>query len=263
MKFNLLKTLLPFLFTFIIISCRSTDDKIKDFAKQFSVPNANSQAGMSGNVTAEELPNRKIKLTFESDLPPNFDGDNGYSKTLANTFVKYLISNVKEVPNLVQEGVEFEVYYVAKDKSEISKAVINKKSIEANFKENQDKLLSKKPAENYVKSLSVDPSMREVMSILNKDLPFEDKQNGTTIVKIYINEQSQIVYDVKVTDVFAEVLKTDDGKNLVRDGMLRQPQLKGLLEGFIPLGVSQIKYNYMDKAEKTVAEIKLAKKDLL
>jgi hypothetical protein len=262
MKNNLIKPLILFSLIFNIIACRSTDDKIKDFVKEFNISPTQSNSGMYRSVTAEELPNKKIKLTFGSDMSTNFDGDNGYSKTLANTFASYLISNVKEVPNLVNEGVEFQISFVAKDHSEISNAVINKKSMVETFKKNQEKLLSNKPHENYVQSLNVDPNTREVLAILNKDLPYEDKKNGTTILKIYINEESQIVYDVQVTDMFADIMKTNEGKNLIRDGMLRQPQLKGLLDGLSPLGVKEIKYNYVNKSQKTVAEIKLAKKDL-
>jgi hypothetical protein len=263
MKNILLKSLFLLTVIFLILSCRSTDDKIKDFVKEFNVSRTNENTGMYSSVSAEELPNKKIKLTFKSDIMSNKEDENGFTKTFANTFISYLVSNVKEVPTLINEGVEIEIHFVAKDDSEISSATLNKKSMEEVFKKKQEQLLSTKPTENYVESLEVDPSTREVLAIMNKDLPYEDKKNGTTIIKIYINKEKQIVYDVKVTDIFADVLKTDDGRNLIRDGMLRQPQLKGLLDGLSPLGVGEIKYNYMNKSEKTIAEIKLAKKDIL
>ncbi len=118
----------------IVISCKNTKQKLQEYVTTY-----NSQAGnfKEENIkltTARGYINdNKIELRFETDLQQN--EDNKAASSLS--FPKLLVKMVKKdqiSKELIEEGVQFDAYFLANDNTVLAKEIINKEELNALLK---------------------------------------------------------------------------------------------------------------------------------
>ena len=118
----------------IVISCKNTKQKLQEYVTIY-----NSQAGnfKEENIkltTARGYINdNKIELRFETDLQQN--EDNKVASSLS--FPKLLAKMVKKdqiSKELIEEGVQFDAYFLANDNTVLAKEIINKEELNALLK---------------------------------------------------------------------------------------------------------------------------------
>lgn len=118
----------------LLISCKNTKQKLQEYVATY-----NSQAGnfKEENVkltTARGYINDdKIELRFETDLKQN-EG-NKVASSLA--FSKLLVKMIKKdqiSKELIEEGVQFDTYFLADDNTVLDKKIINKEELNALLK---------------------------------------------------------------------------------------------------------------------------------
>ncbi|MBF4516445.1 hypothetical protein IRZ71_08825 [Flavobacterium sp. ANB] len=119
----------------MLMSCKNTKQKLQEYVATYNTTAASFKAKNVTLTTARGYINDdKIELRFETNLPQNES-----NKTAAGTSFRKLLKemiNKDQIPAaLVEEGVQFDSYFLADDNTVLSKEIINKESISELLKE--------------------------------------------------------------------------------------------------------------------------------
>ncbi|RKR08478.1 hypothetical protein C8C83_0061 [Flavobacterium sp. 90] len=113
----------------MLISCKNTKQKLQEYVVSYNVAAKSFKADHVTLTTARGYINdNKIELRFETDLKqeePN-------KVASAIVFPKLLSDMIKknQIPKeLIEEGVQFDVYFLADDNTVLSKKIINKEEL--------------------------------------------------------------------------------------------------------------------------------------
>lgn len=114
---------------FMLISCKNTKQKLQEYVVSY---NAAAKSFKSDHVTLTTargyVNDNKIELRFETDLEQ--DEANKAASVIA--FPKLLIEmiNKDQIPKeLINEGVQFDAYFLASDNTVLNKKIINKEEL--------------------------------------------------------------------------------------------------------------------------------------
>lgn len=113
----------------MIVSCKNTKQKLQEYVVSYNKTAVNFKSKNVTLTTARGYINdNKIELRFETDLQQNetnkTDAENRFPELL-----KEMISKDQEFATLVEEGVQFDVYFLADDNTVLSKKIINKEEL--------------------------------------------------------------------------------------------------------------------------------------
>lgn len=113
----------------MIVSCKNTKQKLQEYVVLYNKTAVNFKSKNVTLTTARGYINdNKIELRFETDLQQNetnkTDAENRFPELL-----KEMISKDQEFATLVDEGVQFDVYFLADDNTVLSKKIINKEEL--------------------------------------------------------------------------------------------------------------------------------------
>lgn len=113
----------------MIVSCKNTKQKLQEYVVSYNKKAVNFKSKNVTLTTARGYINdNKIELRFETDLQQNetnkTDAENRFPELL-----KEMISKDQEFATLVDEGVQFDVYFLADDNTVLSKKIINKEEL--------------------------------------------------------------------------------------------------------------------------------------
>ncbi|WP_316635475.1 hypothetical protein [uncultured Flavobacterium sp.] len=113
----------------MLISCKNTKQKLQEYVVSY---NAEAKSFKSDHVTLTTargyINDNKIELRFETDLKQ--EESNKAASIVA--FPKLLIDMIKknQIPKeLIEEGVQFDVYFLANDNTVLAKKIINKEEL--------------------------------------------------------------------------------------------------------------------------------------
>jgi hypothetical protein len=117
------------LMALMLISCKNTKQKLQEYVVSY---NAAAKSFKSDHVTLTTargyINDNKIELRFETDL----EQDDSNKATSIIAFPKLLIEmiNKNQIPKeLIEEGVQFDVYFLANDNTVLAKKIINKEEL--------------------------------------------------------------------------------------------------------------------------------------
>ncbi|ABQ05434.1 hypothetical protein [Flavobacterium johnsoniae] len=119
----------------MLAGCKNTKQKLQEFVVKY---NATASSFKAENVTLTTargyINDNKIELRFETDLEQN-----DANKTAANISFPKLLKDMfdkNQIPEeLVNEGVQFDAYFLADDNTVFVKEVITKESLPELLKE--------------------------------------------------------------------------------------------------------------------------------
>ncbi|UUF12153.1 MULTISPECIES: hypothetical protein [Flavobacterium] len=114
---------------FMLLSCKNAKQKLQEYVTTYNSTAANFKAEDVTLTTARGYINDdKIELRFETNLEQN-----AANKTKAeSSFPKQLkeMINKDQIPKeLVEEGIQFDAYFLADDNTVFVKQIINKESL--------------------------------------------------------------------------------------------------------------------------------------
>jgi hypothetical protein len=113
----------------MLLSCKNTKQKLQEYVVSYNVAAKNFKSDHVTLTTARGYINdNKIELRFETDLEQN--ESNKIASIIA--FPKLLIKmiNKNQIPKeLIEEGVQFDVYFLANDNTVLAKKIINKEEL--------------------------------------------------------------------------------------------------------------------------------------
>lgn len=120
---------------FMLISCKNTKQKLQEYVTSYNAAAVNFKAKDVTLTTARGYINdNKIELRFETNLKQT-DSNKVAASTSFPKLLKELINKDQIFKELVEEGVQFDVYYLADDNTVLEKLTINKESLPELLKE--------------------------------------------------------------------------------------------------------------------------------
>ncbi|MDA6070588.1 hypothetical protein NJT12_13250 [Flavobacterium sp. AC] len=113
----------------LIVSCKNTKQKLQEYVKTYNSTAVNFKADDVTLTTARGYINdNKIELRFETSLELN-DSNKVKANTSFPKLLKEMI-NTNQIPKeLIEEGVQFDTYFLANDNTVLVKEIINKESV--------------------------------------------------------------------------------------------------------------------------------------
>lgn len=113
----------------LLVSCKNAKQKLQEYVTTYNSTATGFKADDVTLTTARGYINDdKIELRFETNLEQNES-----NKVKANTSFPKLLKemiNKNEIPKeLVEEGIQFDAYFLASDNTVLVKEIINKESI--------------------------------------------------------------------------------------------------------------------------------------
>ena len=119
----------------MVISCKNTKQKLQEFVVTY---NAAAKDFKSENVTLTTargyINDNKIELRFETDLKQNDTNKDDAEKNFPK-LLKEMINKDQNLKELIEEGVQFDAYFLADDNTVLSKQIINKEALPELLKE--------------------------------------------------------------------------------------------------------------------------------
>ena len=245
-------------FAFLIVSCQNTQQKMQGYVNSYN----NSAALFSDNIITSTkakafLDKNKIEIRIDTNLEQNETNKTLYSQLFPGILAQ-MLTKESESKELIEEGVVFDVYFLANDYSELAQLKVDKKELEKLLKGSIDLTAAEKAKAS---NTGVNSQMQEMLILMNRNMPIKNA-DGSKILKIEVNEKDELVYDIEVPKEFADVLKGESSKALIKDELLRTPNLKNIFSSVQKFGVTKIVYNYLDEKGKSVNNIVINETDL-
>ncbi|MFC0777970.1 hypothetical protein [Flavobacterium sp. HJSW_4] len=115
----------------MLASCKNTKQKLQEYVVTYNKTIAPSFKSKNVTLTTARgyINDNKIELRFETNLKQN----DGNKATTSVAFARMRQSMIKkgEIPTeLIEEGVEFHLYYLADDNTVLNKEVLTKESLQ-------------------------------------------------------------------------------------------------------------------------------------
>lgn len=235
----------------MIVACQTKEDKVQDFVKMYN----NSSSMMINQMikstkassTSSDQINIEVNTTYQStDLESEL-----VSKSLPD-LIAQAIKSEKEGKELFESGVKFNLKVYSADSKIIIDKTIDKDNVNksVDFKSIAE---GKKPDSN---------ELNQILEAFNKNLPMVDQTTGTKIVSIKADENKNIIYTNEVPDSYIPMLKVDGAEKLMKEEMIKTPQIQQIFRQTAVLGVNNLKYIYTDSKGNVIKEIVISKNDL-
>jgi hypothetical protein len=113
----------------MLVSCKNTKQKLQEYVVSYNKTAVNFKADNVTLTTARGYINdNKIELRFETDLEQNEVNKTNAVKTFPKLLEK-MITKDQIFKELVEEGVQFDAYYLANDNTVLEKIIINKETL--------------------------------------------------------------------------------------------------------------------------------------
>jgi hypothetical protein len=242
----------------LLVSCGTKESRMQDFINEYNTLAPMIQASnqsIKGTLAKMKGPD-KIELVFNYDIP----FDESYKATYAQIAPSMLANVFKGQPKLAKlldDGVTFDVVMTAADDQVLAELQLDKAKVDAMIqKQNGD------AGSTSITTGGKDEQLQSMLAIMNKNLPIVDKQAGTKITKIDINENKELVYTVEVSKALANVIKSEAAKQVMKENIMRNDGLKIVFNGVERYGVAAVRYLYIDQSGKTASDILIKRSDI-
>ncbi|NUY82309.1 hypothetical protein HUK80_15495 [Flavobacterium sp. MAH-1] len=244
-----------------MVGCmKSKDDRIRATVIEFNKLSPQIRNEVFRNAEAEAS-NDTIKISFVLNAYPDEVDKPTYNK-VGPAMLAGMVKQLPDSESLLDEGVKFQVIYMANDGTEILNKVLGKSQIVA-LTEDKSRFFnanSGKPIPGSKSRLA--PDMKESLRMMNQNLPIVDKEAGTSVTRIDVNEKNELVYTVEVTDELADALTTEGTLDLVREEIIQDPNLRRMFPSILRMGIEVVHYEYVNKKGKLVADVRITQNDL-
>jgi len=120
---------LAIIMVLMVVSCKNAKQKLQEFVTTYNATAANFKADNVTLTTARGYINDdKIELRFETNLEQN--APNKLASGIAfDKLLKEMIKKNQIPKDLVEDGIQFDAYFLAGDNTVFVKKVINKESL--------------------------------------------------------------------------------------------------------------------------------------
>ena len=112
----------------LMVSCKNTKQKIQEHVSTYNNSSSIKGSGITSTTAKAFLNDNKIEIRIETNLEENDTNKLTYKESFPD-LLKEMI-NKNEIPKeLVEEGIQFDAYFLADDNTVLVKEILNKESI--------------------------------------------------------------------------------------------------------------------------------------
>ncbi|MBW7675024.1 hypothetical protein [Chryseobacterium chendengshani] len=243
--------LIIFLTSLMLVACKTKEDKVQDFVKMYNGSSSMMINQMIRSTSASSTSPDQINIDVNTTYQSNDIESELVSKSLPD-LIAQAIKSEKLGKELFESGVKFNLKVYSAD----SKVIIDKMIDNKNVKESVDfKAIAagEKPSSD---------ELNQILEAFNKNLPIVDQTTGTKIVSIKADEHKNIIYTNEVPDSYIPMLKVEGTDKLMKDEMVKTPQIRQIFTQTSRLGVNNLKYLYTDSKGNMIKEIVISKNDI-
>lgn len=237
----------------VLTACQSKNDKINDFVNMYNRSSSMMNSYMIKSTKATN--SGKDEITIEVNTASNGE-DEMQTELIKSSLPELLGQVIKSQPEgkeLLDKGVKFNIKIYGAGARVIADEVIDSKTIKGDIS---------KDIQSIADGNSGSSELNTVLEVFNKNLPSEDKATGIKIMSIKADEENNIVYTAQVPTEIKEMLAIEGSEQILKDEMLRSPQVQQIFSKTGALGVKNLKYRYTDTNGKTLKEITITKADI-
>jgi len=239
--------------SFLLFSCQSKNDKIQSFVDMYNRSSSMMTSYMIKSTKATSSGPDEITIDVNTAHQGTDELESGLITSSLPELIGQAIKSEKLGQELLDSGVKFKLKIYSADGKVIVDEAIDKNKLKGNAPEDLKSIGSGNATNSQLNS---------VLEVFNKNLPIEDKATGTKIMSIKADENNNIVYTNEVSNSYKEMLQTDGAEQIVKDEMLRMPQIRQVFSKTEMLGVKKLKYVYTDTKGNIIKEITISKEDL-
>jgi len=248
---NIFKFLLSLTLILSLHSCeKPLSTKISEFVSLYNSSTKQVANPVLEDTSAEKTGDKEITIRLYVSIAKDDPQLEMIKVPLAQS-IAVALNSEKSINELVEDGVNFKIKVIDKD-GQLQYTEIYDKS----------KFQSLGKIDLNPETGTSTEDLNKILDIYNKNLPQEDPSTGIKITKIEAGNNHDIIYSAEVPDELKEVLKLNNAKTLMKDEMLRQPQIQNIFSSVSELGIDKLRYLYKDKNGNTVSEIVLSKEDI-
>ncbi|MFM2213526.1 MAG: hypothetical protein RL427_789 [Bacteroidota bacterium] len=237
------------LFQLVVVGCKNKQQKANDFVTSYNLSAPMITNSIIASTKAKLLDNSDIEIKFNTNLEYNDGNKEMFAQFLPN-LMNSVFTKEQSSSDLLDEGVKFTFYFYAVSGVELNSFVVDKQTLQKFLKPT----VKDAAAATLGSHANLSPQLQEMLVVMNKSLPIENKAEGTKITKIDIVGK-ELIYTVEVKNDIVPMLKQEGAASLLKEGILRDNNYSVLLSGIRRFGVSVIRYQYLDSKGTKINEV--------
>jgi len=117
-----------FAFALILISCKNTKQKIQEHVSTYNNSSSIKGHGITSTAAKAFLNDNKIEIRIETNLEETDENRTAYKDSFPD-LLKEMIKNDQISTELINEGVSFDVYFLAYNNAILAQQLVNKEEL--------------------------------------------------------------------------------------------------------------------------------------
>ncbi|MCI9844643.1 hypothetical protein [Flavobacterium pectinovorum] len=117
-------------FAFFLVSCKNTKQKIQEHVSNYNNSSSIKGSGITSTTAKAFLNDNKIEIRIETNLEETEENKLTYSESFPD-LLKGMIENNQISKELIEEGVRFDVYFLAYNNSIIAQKLVGEEELAA------------------------------------------------------------------------------------------------------------------------------------
>lgn len=112
----------------LLVSCKNTKQKIQEHVTTYNNSSSIKGTGITGTTAKAFLNDNKIEIRIETNLEENDANKLTYKESFPD-LLKEMIKNDQISKTLIEEGVKFDVYFLAYNNAILAQRVVDKEEL--------------------------------------------------------------------------------------------------------------------------------------
>lgn len=247
------KLLLIFFTSILLLSCQSKSDKVRNFVEMYNRSSSTISNSMIQSTKAMSTGPDEITIEINTTHQEADELESKLIITSLPDLIGQAIKSEKLGQELLDSGVKFNLKIYNANGRVLANEAIDYNRLKGTSQEDLKSVVSGNATSSQLNSL---------LEIFNKNLPMEDKATGTKVMSIKADANNNIIYTNEVPESYRAMLEEDGAEEILKDELLRMPQIRQIFSKTEMLGVKDIKYVYTDTKGKIIKEITITKEDI-
>jgi hypothetical protein len=127
-----------FIVALFLVSCKNTKQKIQEHVSTYNNSSSIKGSGITSTTAKAFLNDNKIEIRIETNLEENDTNKLTYKESFPD-LLKEMIKNDQISRALIEEGVKFDVYFLAYNNAILAQRIIDKEELAVLEKEGDSK----------------------------------------------------------------------------------------------------------------------------
>ncbi|TDW52407.1 hypothetical protein EV144_1011097 [Flavobacterium sp. 270] len=127
----------------LLVSCKNTKQKIQEHVSNYNNSSSIKGSGITSTSAKAFLNDNRIEIRIETNLEENDANKLAYKESFP-ALLKEMIKNNQISADLINEGVSFDVYFLAYNNFILAKQLVDKEELAVLEKDDSDKKVAAK-----------------------------------------------------------------------------------------------------------------------